>query len=848
MGDYFMRRRDFLAAAPAGALLLADGRESPYTICLSDDASPSERRGARELQWHVEQMCGAKLKIAAESERPAGPLILVGQSRVLDRLGIPIAFENLGSEGFVLKTSGPHVVIAGGRKRGTMYGVSEFLEKLGCRWYAPDCTHVPKRAKLQVPALDQVQKPSFEYREILVKEATNKDWAARNRTNGHFSELDESTGGKFIIEPFVHSFYAIIPPATYASAHPEYFALVNGERRFERAQLCLSNPEVLRIAIETVFRWIREHPEAAVYSVSPNDADAPCECPSCRRVEQEEGAHSGLLLRFVNAIADEVARKHPDKLVETLAYRYSEPAPKKIRPRPNVRVRLALSGVCEAHPFGQCRPNDHPVGLLKAWSRVTDQIYVWHYMTNFHQTLEPHPNLDELSANIGYYRRHGVTGLFLQGPYSKGGGGELAELRNYLCAKLLWNPEADAQAIIREFTGAYYGPAAQAMRQYIDRAHHEVRLPPRGRGQSLYMYAGPDFAPDFLPRAHKLFEEMESVTKRPEATTFARRVKKAKLAIESVELFKAKRFVLEGDKFGPADLRDFWARYDRFIQAARSFGMTEIYENVPFEAMDREYRRYVKSYPTAVVENSWLRVTAVPGFYGRIVSLIDKRSGQNILRMPEPDDRLNSTEVLGGLVLLAHPDFYSRTHYESEWTVESNDGVRELILRGVCSNGLALQRTLRLSPQAPVVETVTIVRNQGKTPLPVTLQSRAEINPGDRENPRIDFAFPSRGGAAVRKRILPQVAANYGDEFYRDGERPAGEWSLINPPGNFTLTNLFADDQVERCRFWWRGRRRNTIALSVWSPRRTLAPGETLTFRTDYAALQPTATGGRRLS
>jgi hypothetical protein len=132
------------------------------------------------------------------------------------------------------------------------------------------------------------------------------------------------------------------------------------------------------------------------------------------------------------------------------------------------------------------------------------------------------------------------------------------------------------------------------------------------------------------------------------------------------------------------------------------------------------------------------------------------------------------------------------------FTVESNDGVQELILRGICSNGLELRRTLHLSTQEPVLGTVTSVRNQGKGPLPVTLQSRVEINPGDRENPRIDFTFPRRNGEAVRKQILPQIAANYGDEFYRDGERPAGEWSLINLVSKITLTNRFADDQVER--------------------------------------------------
>ena len=50
------------------------------------------------------------------------------------------------------------------------------------------------------------------------------------------------------------------------------------------------------------------------------------------------------------------------------------------------------------------------------------------------------------------------------------------------------------------------------------------------------------------------------------------------------------------------------------------------------------------------------------------------------------------------------------------------------------------------------------------------------------------------------------------------------------------LINRITDNQVERCRFWWRGRSRNTVALGAWSPKRLLAPGDTLTFETSYLA------------
>ena len=423
---------------PKNPAVLVDKGKSTYSICLSEAASPSEKHGAEELQKFVEQMSGARLPIVAETEAPEGNLALVENSSLIKRLGLRIPFETLGSEGFALKTEGHHIVIAGGRQHGTMYGVYTFLEKLGCRWYAPACSVVPKKPTVIVEPLDETQKPAFEYRDVFFREASDKDWAARNKMNGSFANLDSSTGGKFEYYPFVHTFYTILPPGKYFQDHPEYYALVDGKRRNEGSQLCLTNADVLRLAIQTVLGWIDQHPEASIYSVSQNDSyagEGGCECDNCRAVEQEEGGvHSGPILRFVNAVAAEVAKKHPDKLIDTLAYRYSEPAPLKARPHPNVRIRLCPIGACEAHAYEKCRNDAYFLNSLRDWSKITNQLYIWHYVTNFAHYLLPFPDFDELAADIPMYHKHGVVGLFLEGGYAEGGGAENAELRSYVMA------------------------------------------------------------------------------------------------------------------------------------------------------------------------------------------------------------------------------------------------------------------------------------------------------------------------------------------------------------------------------------------------------------------------------
>lgn len=814
-----MNRRRFLGAAAGVPLLLAAGGRSDYTICVPEGGSPSLQRAATELQQFLGQMTGVAVPVAHSAN---GRRITLA------------ATEEFGPEGFRLQTTGPNVTISGGAQRGVMYGAYAFLERLGCRWYAEGCTRIPRVAALSIPVLDEIQKPAFEYREIFLTEAEGKDWAARNRLNGNFTELDESTGGKIVYYPFGHSFYMIVPPEQYYTTHPEYFALVAGERRASNAQLCLSNPDVLRIAINAVFQWAAEHPEATVFSVSQNDEDAWCECDACRRIEQEEGAHSGPILRFVNGIAAEVSRKYPDKCIDTFAYRYSERPPGKVRAHPNVRVRLAPIGACQAHPYEKCPQNRFAIDDLRGWSRVTNKLYVWHYITDFNQYLTPFPNLEELGEDLAMYRRNNVAGLFLQGARSKGGGGELAELRSWMLARLLWDPGRDPRALVREFLHAYYGAAAPAMQQYLDLAHREVRLPPRGPGKSMFLYRGPAFSPAFRPEAGRLFDRMAVATGQAGEAEQARRVSKARLSIEWFDLNEAKRFRVRVGSYGPDDPAGWWRRYDALLARAQAFGITDFCEWGPIEVVEAEDREFVKAHATAVLENRYLKAVVVPTFHGRIVSLVHRASGREALRLTDPDERFTALEALGGLVLYVHPELFSRPRYDVAWQLDGT-GPGLLGLRGACANGLRLSRTLELSSGGLVLHTSTTARNDGPAPVPVSLHSRVDINPGDLEDPTIDFAYKRRGGGAeYRQRIFPPPGMPLGDLFLGGAELPDGEWRLTNPRLGLAIVNRFHPGRVDRCRLWWRGRRQGQANLGVWSPCRTLAPGEELTLETDY--------------
>ena len=813
------------AAALTPLTLVHDGR-SKYSIVLAPDASPSEQRGAEELQQFIQQISGARLPITTDPAGAGDHAILVGKSPALDSLQLGIDFEALGPEGYVLRTVGEHLVIAGGRQRGAMYGVYGFLEKLGCRWFTPTVSRIPSTRTLRVEPLDETVKPAFEYREVYFNLAFDKDWSARNRMNGMSANLDASTGGKVVYHPFVHTFALLVPREKYFKDHPEYFSLVDGARR-DHAQLCLTNPDVLRISIETVRGWMRDYPEATIFSVSQNDTTGWCECDNCRRVEEEEGgAHSGPLLHFVNAVTEAVEPDHPDKLIDTLAYWYTEDPPAKVRPRRNVRIRLCPIGACEAHPYDQCSYDAYFLRHLQAWSQITNQLYIWHYNTNFSNYLLPMPDFDQLASSIPLYARHGVVGMFMEGCKYPGVGSDEA-LRSYVMAKLLWDANADARQAIDEFHAAYYGPAAHPMRTYFDLMQRQVRPAPRGKGHHAWIFDRAD-APylnqEILAEATKLFQQAERAAS---SGPLHENVRRAKLSIDYLRLARARTFSVQGALYQPADLDGLKARWTRFVADARSLGITAIREHVDLTEDEQAFSTLMRPYPVITLENESLRVHLVPQLGARVVHLIDKHSGRDLLLRPNPG-ALHYPDV-DGLTILAQSDYVSAPPWKAVWTPSAiSSSVARLT--GHFDNDMELEYTLRLN-QA-MLETAATLRNSSNTAAMALLQSHCNADAGDIG--KASVSFRNRSSAPIERLLIQPAVEPSGNQTWADAEQPDGEWRLVRDAKETILVNRFSPDQAARCQLNWSAKSENRAVLSVLSMRKILQPGDCLRLDSNY--------------
>jgi hypothetical protein len=537
-------------AARTQEITLVKNGKSAYSIVMPVHPSAIEVQAAKTLQDYLYRITGVTLPTSFDNEQEKPAEILIGNvNRPQTK---DIAYATFKMDGLLIRTVDKKLIITGGNKKGVLYGVYTFLDKyLGCRKFAADETYVPKRKKITLQPIDDTQLPAFSFREVYYNEVSDPEFMDWHKLNS----VSDKNGEKSQWGLFVHTFHTLLDPAEYGATHPEYFSFYDGRRHTglvpswdktsvqPEAQLCLSNPEVLQIVCKNLRAAMDKKPDALYWSVSQNDNVNFCRCDACAKLdgqfaafrpeekmrsthggEQYPALGMGSLLTFVNKVAD----SFPDKIISTLAYQYSRVPPKGIVPRKNVNIMLCSIESSRNDPMeiaDTAFSED-----LAGWGKITDNILVWDYVIRFSNLLAPFPNLRILQPNLQFLHRNRVSALFEQGNRDRGG--EFAQLRAYLLARLEWNPDIDIQKEMDEFLAGYYGAAAPVIKAYINLLHDNNQS---NKGVKMSIFGSPvDDKETFLSesliaRYNELFDQAEKkVIKTP---AFHNRVRSARLPV-----------------------------------------------------------------------------------------------------------------------------------------------------------------------------------------------------------------------------------------------------------------------------------------------------------------------------
>ena len=479
--------------------IVKDGRPAAVVL-IADDAGSVAHEAARELVRAIEKASGARLSIYPESELvatysgyPAGNAskILVGDSKAVRKAGVDVAA--LPKEGFVIKTIGRQLIIAGrddrgrdwewrahrqpGHLRGTWHGVCMFLEDyLGVRWLWPGDLGevVPEMKNVTIGRIDRREAPALVARALracnfygstshqaalelgldLAEQYAMAEelivWADHQRLGCSLSVAGTEFSNKWLEQ--------------FAGKHPDWFALQPGGKRLLRAgghcvRMCLSHPGVIDEVVKRVVAYLDEHPDVSGFGIAPSDVfGSHCVCDRCKAWGPTT---SDQIARHSAAVAERVAKLRPGRYIHALAYAKYNDAPQSDVTFPD---NVVLSYVGEWYFGYLCdRVRANSVKQWDGWAQRGAKM-VWR-PNNFCQfDGVPKVYVTKMAADFRHFGEHGMIGVDFD---RLAPNFALDGLNYYVAARLTWRPETPVDQIVDDYCKTGFGAAAPAVRDYF---------------------------------------------------------------------------------------------------------------------------------------------------------------------------------------------------------------------------------------------------------------------------------------------------------------------------------------------------------------------------------------------
>lgn len=449
-------------------VVLADSQKA-LPIVIHPESEKTVRFAAEDLARILETMTGSRPEIR-ESTEPSGIVIgTVAQfNEFADDPGLAIKDVFDGREAYIIRPEekANRVWFLGNREDGASHGVYSLLRDLGYRALLPgkNWEVIPRRDRVAVESASS-GRPKVLTRLIWAGFGTfDKEqgedverWRQRNRL------------GASISGAIGHSWESMIRHRADAfEANPKLFA-----EKADGSVNKLSLRHGTQEAVDFTVDWFRSRLDTPkcpdVLSLAPTDGDN----YSRDKETLARGDVSSSFYWYVNEVAKQMQKIAPDKLVGTTAY-YQHAKPPPFDMEPNVLVLGATmfgSGGMTLEDF------------FTAWSQRCQILGIRDYIFSGYQFHADHPNggytKRTLERQAAWLRNFPIKYYSAEGLWEWG----LRGMGYYALAQILWDPEQDVSALLKDFQTAAFGSGAEDMARYYE------TMEPTGTGVRKFQMA-----------------------------------------------------------------------------------------------------------------------------------------------------------------------------------------------------------------------------------------------------------------------------------------------------------------------------------------------------------------------
>ena len=386
------------------------------------------------------------------------------------------------------------LVVTGDGAQGAMHAVDELLEHFGVVFCAHDFDYVPRMPDLSLPGdFDFADAPAITWRDSWTELQRHHPLHMLKLRLWPEEKSREARMFGLVARPCINQTVCTkyVPRKKFLKDHPDWYAQVGASPTNRSPHwVCISNREMLEELFREIDAQLAANPATREISVGVDDGYHYCECEKCRALSETcrdpDGtlAPSAQFVLLANIVGEHFAKKYPQVRFNYLGYDNRLPMSPNLKCGPNVGAGVAELWRNHGLP-DDCNERSYSLlGAAAAMSAPGTGPYVWDYLANFGNYTIPFPQHRIFAQTARYYRDLGVRGVRAQHAFPLVG--EMAELKMWLYAKLLWNPDQDVDALIAKWCDAAYGKGAPFVKEYIDRLEH-ARLRQRWTWYGCYV-------------------------------------------------------------------------------------------------------------------------------------------------------------------------------------------------------------------------------------------------------------------------------------------------------------------------------------------------------------------------
>ena len=453
---------------------LVDNGASDYVIVYPViDGADKCKEASDVLFNYIRQSTNAELSVKSDKNYiPADgdKVISLGNTTVAKEKNIVADAAELGEDGYYLKTLEDDLFIQGCTDNAVLFGVYDFLTyQFGIEFYSYDEIKIPASSTVYLKDFDLKSVPAFANRCLDLNYFNPNSF---NETYEKMMKLNSGHGRGWIT--WAHTHFSLMPKETYLKDHSDYYSTP------DQSQLCLTNEEMIAELCKNIQKRLAETSltnSEYNFMIGQEDQQTFCNCPKCQTEKERLGSESGVMMQFINKVADimnpYVEETYPGKKIYwvTFAYHNTEEPPvvknadgsfsvyhEDVKAHENVGVLYAPIFFDHYHDVDDKKYNSLLMDEMQGWKETGATMFVWTYAAVYYSGFCFFDDYHTVKNAYKAFKDMGAVYLFTETDWRIGD--PFHALSFYVRAKLMWDLDSDVNALINQFIDEYYKAGA----------------------------------------------------------------------------------------------------------------------------------------------------------------------------------------------------------------------------------------------------------------------------------------------------------------------------------------------------------------------------------------------------